>query len=324
MNNTVSLKPQFKASTTVVLNNIQPLKPKPQKTIQTANKIQVAFQVGQKYLINKWKTITLLPYFLVAIILILVPSALILLYSLIVPSNNNFIFNFSLDNFINFFTNAAFQEVLGISFLFAFLTVAISLVLGYPIAYILAFHTKANHKFNLLILITIPIWTNSLLRAFGMQTVFNLLNPHTLGTGWAIVIGMVNLYVAFMIISVYNNLMKISPQLIEASHDLGANNLSTFRRVILPLSLPGVFTGMMLVFLTALTTLVIPRFLGNGQYTLIANLIEDYFLKGHNLGFGAAIAVIIAIITFLIFAVSNFLLRKYKKQQPQDEEILLE
>ena len=115
-------------------------------------------------------------------------------------------------------------------------------------------------------------------------------------TDFAVMLGMVYNFLPFMIISIYTVLAKLDRALIHASHDLGANPVQTFLRVVLPLSMPGVISGITLVFLPAVSTFVIPKFLGGGQYMLIGNLIENQFITVGEWNFGSAISLIMAII----------------------------
>ena len=134
--------------------------------------------------------------------------------------------------------------------------------------------------------------------------VFNIEVGNLLGTDAAIVLGMVYVFLPFMIIPIYNVINKIDPNLIQASKDLGANNVQTFRRVILPLSIPGVLSGVTMVMLPSATTLVIPKYLGEGR-VLIGNIIENQFIKNGNWNYGSAISIILAFVIVLITKLSN-------------------
>ena len=125
-----------------------------------------------------------------------------------------------------------------------------------------------------------------------------------LGTDFAIIIGMVYVFLPFMIIPIYNVLNKIDPNLIQASKDLGANSFQTFKRVILPLSIPGVLSGVTMVMLPSATTLVIPKYLGQGKL-LIGNIIESQFIKSGDWNYGSAISIILALVIILITKLSN-------------------
>jgi spermidine/putrescine transport system permease protein len=128
-------------------------------------------------------------------------------------------------------------------------------------------------------------------------------------------IGMLYNFLPFMILQIYTSLSKIDPNLIVAAHDLGANNRETFRRVILPLSLSGVVSGITLVFLPAVSSFFIPKLLGGGQYVLIGNLIEDYFISTGDWNFGSAISLIMAI----IILISMYITRKLDRPVADEE-----
>jgi spermidine/putrescine transport system permease protein len=128
-------------------------------------------------------------------------------------------------------------------------------------------------------------------------------------------IGMLYNFLPFMILQIYTSLSKIDPNLIIAAHDLGANNRETFRRVILPLSLSGVVSGITLVFLPAVSSFFIPKLLGGGQYVLIGNLIEDYFISTGDWNFGSAISLIMAI----IILISMYITRKLDRPVADEE-----
>ena len=147
----------------------------------------------------------------------------------------------------------------------------------------------------LILAVTAPMWINMLIRVLAWKQIFDMINPNLLGTDLAIVIGMVYVYLPFMVLPIYTVLAKIDPKLYEASQDLGANHVKTFLKVTLPLSVGGILSGVTMVLLPAATTIVIPKILGNGRY-LIGNLIEERFLKSGNWGYGSAIAIILSLI----------------------------
>lgn len=249
-----------------------------------------------------------LPYLLVLFIFVLLPFFFIVLYAFLNKSNSKLFL--TLNNFAQFVTNENFLIAAGLSLWFAFLTTILCLLIAYPIAYYIA-RSKAKIRSIVILLITIPMWINMLLRTLAWKQIFELFESlfhiEILGTDFAVVFGMVYVFLPFMIIPIYTSILKIDTSLYEASKDLGANSFKTFFHVTLPLSMPGVISGITMVFLPAATSLVIPKYLGNGQsrYYLIGNLIESYFIAGNNYYFGSAIAVLLSLIILLMMFFVN-------------------
>ena len=161
----------------------------------------------------------------------------------------------------------------------------------------------------MILLVTIPMWINTLLRTYAwisilldngiVNTILEKfgLDPITfMYTDFAVIIGMISDFLPFMVIPIYTSLSKIDHSLIEAAHDLGANNVQTFFKVVFKLSIPGVVNGVMITFLLSVSTFVIPKLLGGGQYMLIGNLIENQFISVGNWNFGSAISLILAVV----------------------------
>ena len=263
-----------------------------------------------KKLLNTYTYLSLLT-------LIVLPMLLIMVYAVTKSTDSLPFFKFTFENFMRFFTNdAEFLKVLLDSLKFALITTVITILIGYPFAF---FITKFKSKTQglLILLITVPMWINMFLRIIAWRQilskggiihkllgVFNIEVGNLLGTDAAIVLGMVYVFLPFMIIPIYNVINKIDPNLIQASKDLGANNVQTFRRVILPLSIPGVLSGVTMVMLPSATTLVIPKYLGEGR-VLIGNIIENQFIKNGNWNYGSAISIILAFVIVLITKLSN-------------------
>ena len=191
-------------------------------------------------------------------------------------------------------------------------TTVICLILGYPAAY---FISRCSEKVqNILILcITLPMWINMLVRTYAwigilseggilqrILGIFGLGDMELLYTEGSVLLGMVYNFLPFMILQVHTSLTKMDPSLLEASADLGAAPAQTFRRVTLPLSLPGVINGITLVFLPAVSSFFIPKLLGGGQYFLIGNMIENQFITVGEWNFGSAVSMVIAVIMMLL------------------------
>ena len=258
------------------------------------------------------------PYIVWAVIMLLLPMLLIVLYAFTDTGNEILTFRFTLDNFIKFFTDPDFLLVLWRSIKIAFKTTVICVLLGYPIAYFIAF--SSDKVRNMLILaITLPTWINMLVRTYAwigllsdggiFQQIFGILGlgyTERLYTEGAVLIGMVYNFIPFMILQINTSLSKMDRSLADASHDLGADGIQTFLRVTLPLSLPGVVSGISLVFLPAVSSFSIPKLLGGGQFFLIGNVIENQFITVGEWNFGSSISLIMA----LIMMATMYLIRK--------------
>lgn len=252
------------------------------------------------------------PYIVWAVMMLVLPMALIALYSVMNQGNSIISFSFTLEHYAKFFTDPDFLLILWRSILIAVKTTVLCLLLGYPIAYYIARSTEKVQ--NILILcITLPMWINMLVRTYAwigllsnggiFQKIlgfFGLGNVELLYTEGAVLLGMVYNFLPFMILQIQTSLSKMDYSLIEASADLGASPAQTFRRITLPLSMPGVINGITLVFLPAVSSFFIPKLLGGGQYFLIGNMIENQFITVGEWNFGSAVSMIMAIIMMLL------------------------
>lgn len=244
------------------------------------------------------------PYVLWIALFVLVPLLLIVYFSFKADGANG---GFTLESYKRFF-DPLYMEVLYRSVKLAFITTIICVVLAYPLAMILNGKDLSN-KYIVLLLVILPMWMNSLMRTYAwmvllenkgiLNSILSFLGLPTrqflYGDG-AIIFGMIYNFFPFMVLPIYNSLAKIDGSLIEASYDLGASKTTTFRKVILPLSMPGVITGIIMVFMPSLTTFVITRLLGGGQVILIGNLIEEQFTRTRDWAFGSALSMILMII----------------------------
>lgn len=253
-----------------------------------------------------------IPYIVWAAIMLLLPMALIAMYSFTEPGNSIISFSFTLDHYIKFFTDPDFLLILWRSIMIAVKTTVICLLLGYPVAYLIA-RSKERVQNILVLCITIPMWINMLVRTYAwigllsegglIQRIFSLIgfgNTELLYTEAAVLLGMVYNFLPFMILQINTSLCKMDHSLLEAGADLGASPVQTFLRITLPLSLPGVINGITLVFLPAVSSFFIPKLLGGGQYFLIGNMIENQFITVGEWNFGSAISMIMAIIMMLL------------------------
>ena len=253
-----------------------------------------------------------IPYIVWAVLMLVLPMALIFLYSITEPGNSIISFSITLDQYIKFFTDKDFLLILWRSLAIAVKTTIICLLLGYPIAYYIA-RTKEKTQNMLILCITIPMWINMLVRTYAwigllsdgglIQKILSLVglgHIKLLYTEGAVLLGIVYNFLPFMILQIQTSLCKMDTSLLEASADLGASPAQTFRRITLPLSLPGVINGITLVFLPAVSSFFIPKLLGGGQYFLIGNMIENQFITVGEWNFGSAISMIMAVIMMLL------------------------
>lgn len=265
--------------------------------------------------------LTLTPYSVWAALFIVVPLIFVAYYAFTDAS-----FRFTTENVTRFFTatsvvdnGEAAREVHTYLLIFmrslklAVISTLICLLMGYPIAYIMA-RAKARTQKIMVTLIMIPMWMNFLIRTYAWMTIlqdtgiFNGLlsalglgTVHIIGTEAAVVIGMVYDYFPYMIIPIYSVMAKMDVKLIEAARDLGCNGAGVLRRVIWPLSLPGVISGITMVLIPSISTFYISQKLGNGKFYLIGDAIEGQYVA-NNLHFAAAIAFILMIILLVCMA----------------------
>lgn len=258
------------------------------------------------------------PYVLWISVMIVVPMLLIVLYAFTTSGNDVLTFQFTLDNFHRFITDTVFMEVLWRSLYIAVITTLICVLLGYPIAYVIA---QMGERANtiMILLITMPTWVNMLVRTYAWMgilqdegvlnsilSVFGIGPVEMIHTSFAVILGMVYNFIPFMILQIHTSLAKMDKNLLNAANDLGANPVQAFLRVTLPLSVPGIISGITLVFLPAVSSFFIPKLLGGGQYVLVGNIIETQFLTTGDWNFGSAISLIMA----LIIMISMYLTRK--------------
>ena len=261
-------------------------------------------------------------YLFWGLIFIVLPLFLILAHALNANTDlSDFVF--TLDNFSRFF-EPLYVKILITSLILAGLSTILCLIVGYPVAYIIS---KMSEKVrnNMILIFIIPMWMNFLLRTYAWLTLLGnkgLINKFIglFGLGpWdlmynskAIMIGMVYNFLPFMVLPIYTVLLKMDTKLIEAAKDLGANDFEVFTKVIFPLSLPGIYTGITMVFIPAISTFVVPNLLGGNNFYLIGNLIEKQFTFTGDWGFGSAISMVLILIMLLILVVPKLFNKKIK------------
>ncbi len=251
------------------------------------------------------------PYVVWSALFIAIPLILILFFSFTVKENGHYIF--SLENY-NRLIDPIYSKVFLRSIWLALISTVICLVVGYPVAYIIS-KIKLSRRNTVIMLFILPMWMNFLLRTYAWAAILGrngLLNTFltTIGlepinimyTNTAVLLGMVYNFLPFMVLPIYTVLIKIDQDLINAAKDLGASNFQVFTKVIFPLSLPGVASGITMVFMPAVSTFVISRLLGGGQYMLIGNLIEQQFMSVGDWNFGSAVSIFMMIMILISMA----------------------
>ena len=250
------------------------------------------------------------PYILWMIIFIVVPLIMVAYFAFTTSSGQ-----FTLENIkaVGEYSNIFIRSI----WLAAIATV-VCLLIAYPVAYIIA-NTNASVQSTLLMLVMLPMWMNFLLRTYAWMTllgnngIINTLlgyigihNVKLLNTQGAVVLGMVYNYIPYMILPLYSVMVKIDKSVLEAASDLGCNGFNTLFRVIIPLSMPGIISGITMVFVPAISTFIISRMLGGGTNMLIGDLIEMQFLgTAYNPHLGAALSLVLMVIVLIMMAVMN-------------------
>lgn len=255
------------------------------------------------------------PYLVWMIGFILIPLALIVFYGLTDRSGA-----FTLDNVLSVATTEH-AKALWLSLGLSFISTVLCLLLAYPLALILRSKGMGQGSFVVFIFI-LPMWMNFLLRTLAWQTLLekngvingilsalHLPNQNLINTSGAIILGMVYNFLPFMVLPIYNVLSKIDDNVINAARDLGANTMGVLFRILIPLSIPGIVSGITMVFVPALTTFVISNILGGSKILLIGNVIEQEFTKGSNWNLGSGLSLVLMIFILISMA----LIAKYDK-----------
>ena len=250
------------------------------------------------------------PYVFWMAVFVVVPLVLIVVYAF-----TNFDGEFTLENFDNI---DVFLQVFGNSVVLALIATAICLLIAYPFSYFLAQEGPVFRKVAML-LIMLPMWMNFLLRTYAWMSIlenngflnqflglFGIGPLHIINTDVAVVLGMVYNFLPFMILPIFSVIDKLDRKYIEAAQDLGANKRETFRRVIFPLSLPGVLSGVTMVFIPSISTFAISKLLGGGMSFLLGDLIEMQFLgSAYNPHLGSAIALMMLVLVLVATLITN-------------------
>ena len=262
------------------------------------------------------------PYFVWMTLFTVVPLIIVVYYALTDADGN-----FTLDNLLSI---SGYGSVFARSLLLALIATVICLIIAFPVGYFLS-RLRVNKQHIMLMLVMLPMWMNFLLRTYSWMAILEnngLLNQlfrkiglialynnifgtdisffRMINTQGAVVLGMVYNYLPFMILPIYSVIVKLDHSLIEAARDLGANSVQVFRRVILPLSLPGVLSGITMVFVPSVSTFAISKMLGGGTEMLLGDLIEQQYMGGaYNPYLGAAISLVMMVIVVICMVVMN-------------------
>lgn len=258
------------------------------------------------------------PYFLWSALFIIAPLIMVAFYAFTDKSGA-----FSLNSFSQIID---YLPTILLSILYGLVATVICIILGYPFAYFLSKHTKRTQR-TIVLLVMLPMWMNFLIRTYSLMTILGdtgVLNGlfsalgllktvdgeavplHMINTPGAVILGMVYNFLPYMILPIYSVLSKVDNSLLEAAQDLGSSKLHTIRRIVLPLSLPGLLSGITMVFVPCVSTFYITQKLGGGQIVLIGDVIESQFQSANNYNLGAALSFVLMILIFICLGIVNY------------------
>lgn len=263
---------------------------------------------------NNQSALPAAPYVVWSSLFIVIPLLIVVFFGFTIKSGDSY--HFSLENFQRLM-DPKYLKVFGRSILLAVEATLGCLILGYPVAYLIS-KMREGKRNILIMLFIIPMWMNFLLRTYawlpilGKNGLINSLlvtlgfaRANLLYNDFAVLLGMIYNFLPFMILPIYTVLVKMDTDLINAASDLGATKSTIFRKIIFPLSMPGVISGITMVFMPAVSTFVISRILGGGQYMLLGNLIQTQYTTMGDWNFGSAIAIFMMIIILISMAFMN-------------------
>ncbi len=259
------------------------------------------------------------PYLLWASLFIIAPLIMVVYYSF-----TNYDGAFTFDNITAI---PQYASAILLSIIYGVVATVICLVIGYPFAYFIS-KLKANSQAMMVLLVMLPMWMNFLIRTYSWMTILGdsgvingilstlgllreidgeLVPLHMLNTSGAVILGMVYNFLPYMILPIYSVLTKMDESLIEAAQDLGSDRAQIMRRVVMPLSLPGVLSGITMVFVPCVSTFYITQKLGGGQVVLIGDIIETQFQQANNYNLGASLSLILMILILACLGIMNYL-----------------
>lgn len=252
----------------------------------------------------------MLPYIVWLVLFVLAPLVLLIYQSFL-----NLEGNFTLENIIAYFTSTTHLSMTVQSFVFAALITLVTLLFSYPAAYVL---TRTEHKELWRLLLILPTWINILLKAYAFIGILSQSGPvneflDTIGIGrqqilftnFSFILVATYIELPFMMMPIMNAIDEIDPSLIKASHDLGANSWETIKKVIIPLSMNGVRSGIQAVFIPSLSLFMLTRLIGGNRVITLGTAIEQHFLVTQNWGMGSTIGIVLVILMFIVMALTN-------------------
>ena len=280
---------------------------------------------------NRWLTAALLaPTSMWFLLMLILPLIVILIFSFGERAAvGGYAGGFTLEQYANLPSRLkAFQNTL----IIAPAGTLLSLLVAYPLAYYLALRVSQHYKLILLVLVIVPFWTSLLVRTYawifilggrGIPTLLEFIGiegVRLINTQGAVLVGIVYGYLPLMVFPIFVSLEKLDKSLLEASSDLGGSPFKTFRQITLPLSMPGIATGCMLVFILLMGEFLIPAFLGGGKVFFIGNALVDLFLQSRNWPFGAAVSVTLVVI--MLITVSLYMRMMMRSKTGRDESLM--
>lgn len=251
------------------------------------------------------------PYIVWSAIFIIAPLIMVAYYALTDTTGA-----FSLDSIKAI---PSYTSTILLSVLYGVVATAICLVVGYPFAYFIS-KTMASTQGTMVLLVMLPMWMNFLIRTYSLMTIlgdtgiintvlnfFGIDSLKLINTGGAVILGMVYNFLPYMILPIYSVMSKMDNSLIEAAQDLGSTRFQVMRKVIMPLSLPGVLSGITMVFVPCVSTFYITQKLGGGQVVLIGDIIETQFQSANNYNLGASLSLVLMVLILICLGVMNYL-----------------
>lgn len=251
------------------------------------------------------------PYVVWMIIFIIVPLVMVAYYSFTDVEGN-----FSVEN-ITKIVEFNYLKIFGVSILYAAIATVITLLISYPLAYCMT-KTKLSTQGTLMLLVMLPMWMNLLIRTYSLSNILErngiintilesvgLEKVQLINTPGAVILGMVYNFIPYMILPIFSSLSKLDHSLIEASSDLGGNGFTTLRKVIVPLSMPGVVSGITMVFVPSVSTFYISQKLGGIRNELIGDVIEQQFKLNSNYNLGASLSLVLMVMILISLAIMN-------------------
>ena len=251
------------------------------------------------------------PYVVWSVIFIVVPLIMVAYYSFTDESGS-----FTFDNIAKI-VEYNFLKIFGISILYAFIATVITLLISFPLAYFMT-KTKLSTQGTLMLLVMLPMWMNLLIRTYSLSNILErngIINTlldslgfekvQLINTPGAVILGMIYNFIPYMILPIYSILSKLDTRLLEASSDLGANGRATLFKVIIPLSMPGVVSGITMVFVPSVSTFYISQKLGGIHNELIGDVIEQQFKLNSNYNLGASLSLVLMVMIIISLAVMN-------------------